>query len=87
MPQRGAREIVVGLGGSATNDGGFGMARALISVFSGNDHDPELKSAIRGQKLDEFKAEWTLRKLSRQSTCETHCSEEWATQIFGPQKA
>ena len=26
---RGAREIIIGLGGSATNDGGFGMARAL----------------------------------------------------------
>ena len=27
--QRSAREIIIGLGGSATNDGGFGMARAL----------------------------------------------------------
>jgi glycerate kinase len=27
--QRGATEVIVGLGGSATNDGGFGMARAL----------------------------------------------------------
>jgi glycerate kinase len=27
--KRGAKEIVIGLGGSATNDGGFGMARAL----------------------------------------------------------
>jgi glycerate 2-kinase len=27
--RRGAQEIIVGLGGSATNDGGFGMARAL----------------------------------------------------------
>lgn len=27
--QRGAREIIVGLGGSVTNDAGFGMARAL----------------------------------------------------------
>jgi len=27
--QRGAKEIIIGLGGSATNDGGFGMARAL----------------------------------------------------------
>ena len=27
--KRGANEIIVGLGGSATNDGGFGMARAL----------------------------------------------------------
>ena len=26
---RGAKEIIVGLGGSATNDGGFGMARVL----------------------------------------------------------
>ncbi len=26
---RGANEIIIGLGGSATNDGGFGMARAL----------------------------------------------------------
>src|SRR5450432_2383136 len=29
----GAREIVVGLGGSVTNDGGFGMARALGFEF------------------------------------------------------
>src|SRR6266568_2975169 len=27
--RHGAREIIIGLGGSATNDGGFGMARAL----------------------------------------------------------
>ena len=25
----GAKQIIVGIGGSATNDGGFGMARAL----------------------------------------------------------
>jgi glycerate kinase len=31
-----AREIIIGLGGSATNDGGFGMARALgFRFFSG----------------------------------------------------
>jgi glycerate kinase len=34
--RRGADEIIVGLGGSATNDGGFGMARALgFRFFSG----------------------------------------------------
>src|SRR5206468_1469583 len=27
--KRGAKEIIIGLGGSATNDGGFGIARAL----------------------------------------------------------
>jgi len=31
---RGAVEIIIGLGGSATNDGGFGMARALGFRFS-----------------------------------------------------
>jgi glycerate kinase len=34
---RGANEIIVGLGGSATNDGGSGMARALGFRFFGND--------------------------------------------------
>ena len=34
--RRGANEIIIGLGGSATNDGGFGMARALgFKFFSG----------------------------------------------------
>jgi glycerate kinase len=33
---RGANEIIVGLGGSATNDGGWGMARALGFRFSSN---------------------------------------------------
>jgi glycerate kinase len=33
----GAREIIIGLGGSATNDGGFGLARALGFRFI--DHD------------------------------------------------
>jgi glycerate 2-kinase len=34
--RRGAAEIIIGLGGSATNDGGFGMARALgFRFFSG----------------------------------------------------
>jgi glycerate 2-kinase len=34
---RGAREIIIGLGGSATNDGGFGLARALGFRFIGHD--------------------------------------------------
>ena len=35
--KRGAREITLGLGGSATNDGGFGLARALGFRFLGRD--------------------------------------------------
>jgi glycerate kinase len=37
--RNGAKEIIVGLGGSATNDGGFGMARALGFRFFAQDHE------------------------------------------------
>jgi glycerate 2-kinase len=37
--QHGARELIVGLGGSATNDGGFGMARVLGFRFCANDRE------------------------------------------------
>ena len=40
--KRGAREIIVGLGGSVTNDGGFGMARALGFRFF-DQHDNEIE--------------------------------------------
>ncbi len=36
----GARRMVIGLGGSATNDGGFGMARALGTRFIGLGNRP-----------------------------------------------
>jgi glycerate kinase len=41
--KRGAGEIIIGLGGSATNDGGFGMARALGFRFF-DVGDNEIKS-------------------------------------------
>ena len=37
--RRGAREIIIGLGGSATNDGGLGLARALGFRFLGENGD------------------------------------------------
>lgn len=39
----GAREVLVGIGGSATNDGGFGLARALGWRFLGSE-EAELRS-------------------------------------------
>jgi glycerate kinase len=38
---RGAREILIGLGGSATNDGGFGVAQALGFRLLANEHEVE----------------------------------------------
>lgn len=37
--RHGVAEIIIGLGGSATNDGGFGMARALRFRFSADDRE------------------------------------------------
>jgi glycerate 2-kinase len=37
--RHGAREIIIGLGGSATNDGGFGMARALGFRFCADERE------------------------------------------------
>src|SRR6266487_3762477 len=43
--KRVARKIIVGLGGSATNDGGFGMARALGFRFFDERHN-EIEKAL-----------------------------------------
>jgi len=46
--KRGAREIIIGLGGSATNDGGFGMARALgFRFLRSKDEQQELSDGPR----------------------------------------
>src|SRR5437868_10378105 len=37
--RHGARKVIIGLGGSATNDGGFGMARALGFGFFAGDKE------------------------------------------------
>ncbi|MEY2497184.1 MAG: glycerate 2-kinase [Verrucomicrobiota bacterium] len=44
--KRGAKEILIGLGGSATNDGGFGMARALGFRFFGNEEELEISGDL-----------------------------------------
>ena len=44
---RGAREIIVGLGGSATNDGGVGLARALGFRFLDRDSVEILTDVLR----------------------------------------
>jgi glycerate kinase len=89
--QRSAREIVIGLGGSATNDGGFGMARALgFRFFSGNDHDHELTSAISElQKLRRIQSPrnlWLPKIIAAVDVRNPLLGKNGATQVFGPQK-
>jgi glycerate kinase len=88
--KRGGEEIIIGLGGSATNDGGFGMARVLGFEFFG----------AAGAKLDGFKPS-SLQELERiekpanlklpkiiaaVDVRNPLLGENGATRVFGPQK-
>ncbi len=81
---RGATEIVVGLGGSATNDGGFGMARALgYEFFQVTDAVSELKKLTRIQRPKNL----TLPKIVAAADVRNPLlGENGATRVFGPQK-
>jgi glycerate kinase len=51
-----AGKIIIGLGGSATNDGGFGMARAIGFRFFGHEQHRKLdrfkRSSLRGNETE-----------------------------------
>ncbi|MCS7089936.1 MAG: glycerate kinase [Verrucomicrobiota bacterium] len=86
---RGAACVVVGLGGSATNDGGFGMARALgWRFFDKCGH--ELNRWVDLWRLHEVRA--PIEPLSVQSLAvavdvsNPLLGARGATRIFGPQK-
>jgi glycerate kinase len=96
--QRGTREIIIGLGGSATNDGGFGMARALGFRFLAgenelNEETSQLQNLTRIVKPST--GALPLPSRSRLSLPEIVAAvdvrnpllgEDGATRVYGPQK-
>ena len=93
--QNGARDTIIGLGGSATNDGGFGMARAVgFRFFSEGDQDEEKKRELTGavselQKLKRIERpkDLSLPKIVAAVDVQNPLlGASGATQIFGPQK-
>jgi glycerate kinase len=93
--QNGAREMIVGLGGSATNDGGFGMARAIgFRFFSEGGQDEEKKRELTGavgelQKLERIERpkNSSLPKIVAAVDVQNPLlGENGATLVFGPQK-
>lgn len=88
----GIRHFMVGLGGSATNDGGCGMLAALGAAFLDASGAP-LPATLDGLaslatadfcKLDPRLADSSFTLLSDVDT--TLCGEQGATAVFGPQK-
>lgn len=89
---KGCEQIIIGIGGSATNDGGMGMAKALgVRFFDEFGVDlPEGGGALkRLSKIDVSGIDVRLKKISIKVACDvsnTLTGEKGASFIFGPQK-
>lgn len=89
---RGCRQFIIGIGGSATNDGGAGMAQALGVRFL----DREGKELPPGggalARLDRIDCDGLDRRLSESrflvasDVSNVLCGPEGATAVYGPQK-
>jgi glycerate kinase len=93
---RGANEIIIGLGGSATNDGGSGLARALGYRFDcEHEHEQEQEKArerehvtglinlSRIEKPRDLKLPKIIAAVDVQNPL---LGKNGATRVFGPQK-
>ena len=72
--QRGCRQIIVGLGGSATSDCGTGMLRAIIDAFAENG------------SWDDVHALDDVRFTIATDVTNPLCGEGGAAHVFAPQK-
>jgi glycerate 2-kinase len=88
----GCREIIIGIGGSATNDGGFGMAKALGAKFldrEGLDIGHGGGSLSKLYKIDISEMDKRIKDCKIIVACDVDnplCGPRGATYIFGPQK-
>ena len=91
--RKGCRRFIVGIGGSATNDGGTGMLEALGVIFT--DRDGRLMSRMRGgsigsiSRIDTAGIPHGLMESEFIVACDVEtpfCGPEGAAAVFGPQK-
>ncbi|MBR1597282.1 MAG: glycerate kinase [Lachnospiraceae bacterium] len=89
---RGCRRFIIGIGGSATNDGGVGMLQAL-GVHFFDEEDGEIEHGAAG--LEKLKLIDTSHMLPELSECEFRiacdvdnplCGENGCSAVFAPQK-
>ncbi|WP_296177252.1 glycerate kinase [Psychrobacter sp. UBA2769] len=87
----GVKRIIIGLGGSATNDAGLGMLMALGMTF----HDSDDNTLAQGgalanlQRLDATSFHTSVLETVFEVACDVTnplCGELGASAIFGPQK-
>ena len=90
--EKGAKNIVLGIGGSATNDGGMGMAKALGYSFldaKGNELEPIGKNLGRVKEIQSNHVTTKLSEAKIQVACDVNnpfYGENGAAKIYGAQK-
>lgn len=88
----GCRDLIVGLGGSATNDGGAGMAQALgfrLLDGEGSDLPPGGAALAALARIDATGAHPAIaaaRVLAASDVTNPLCGAEGASAVYGPQK-
>ena len=89
---QGVKKIIIGLGGSATNDGGIGMLAALGVIFTDKNNHPIETNGAGLQKIKNINIdalEPRLKNCEILVACDVDnplCGEFGASQVFGPQK-
>ena len=89
---RGCRNIIMGIGGSATTDGGIGMMKALGIQFldeNGNDVGEGAQALFRVRKIQTEGVHPLLSKVRFQIACDVTnplCGSQGAVYVFGSQK-
>ncbi|CAM4287863.1 glycerate kinase [Zobellia roscoffensis] len=90
--ERGAKEIILGIGGSATNDGGMGMANALGYRFIGDfskELEPIGSSLNKVKNIDASKVHPLLANAKFKIACDVSnpfYGKNGAAKIYGAQK-
>jgi glycerate kinase len=88
----GCRELVFGLGGSATNDGGAGMAQALgfrLLDIAGSELPPGGAALVRLARIDASHVHGAVartRVLGATDVTNPLCGPSGASAVYGPQK-
>jgi len=88
----GARRLIIGIGGSATNDGGAGMAQALgyrLLDEQGQDLPPGGLELSRLDRIDSSQRDSRLDGVEILVACDVTnplCGPRGASAVFGPQK-
>ena len=90
--KKGCRRFIVGIGGSATNDGGTGMLSALGFEFLDKNNDPIAFGAKGLADLHHIKKDGALPQLGQcsfQIACDVVnplCGPQGCSAVYGPQK-